>query len=50
MSEAETCHYLAQVFEDDLKHAHAYTLEMWRNRSLSERLAEKFIRPVKSQL
>jgi cardiolipin synthase len=41
---------MTQVFEDDLKHAHPYTLEMWRNRSLSERLAEKFIRPIKSQL
>ena len=41
---------MTQVFEDDLRHAHPYTLEMWRNRSLAERLAEKFIRPVKSQL
>ncbi|HET7778445.1 MAG TPA: phospholipase D-like domain-containing protein [Rudaea sp.] len=42
--------HMTQVFEDDLKHAHPYTLEMWRNRPLSERLDEKFIRPIKSQL
>jgi len=42
--------HMTQVFEDDLKRAHPYTLEMWRNRSFSERVAEKLIRPIKSQL
>src|SRR5262249_34444235 len=41
---------MTQVFENDLKHAHHYTLEMRRNRPLGERLFEKFIRPLQSQL
>lgn len=38
------------VFEADLKQARPYTLEHWQHRPWSERLAEKFILPLKSQL
>jgi hypothetical protein len=41
---------MTQVFEDDLKRAHRTRSRCGVNRSLSERLAEKFIRPIKSQL
>jgi cardiolipin synthase len=41
---------MTQVFEADLKQCKRYTLDMWRHRSLKEKLAEKFMRPVKSQL
>lgn len=38
------------VYEDDLKRATPYTLEMWKNRPWKEKLGEKFILPIKSQL
>jgi cardiolipin synthase len=41
---------MTTVFEQDLDHAHAYTLAMWRNRPFSEKFKEKFVRPFKSQL
>jgi len=41
---------MTQVFEDDLRHATPYTLEMWKNRSWKDKFAEKFVRPFKSQL
>ena len=42
--------HMTQVFEDDLRHAHRYTLEMWRKRPLGERLFEKVVQPLRSQL
>lgn len=41
---------MTEVFEDDLKHTVLYTHEMWERRPLKEKLAEKFIRPIRSQL
>jgi cardiolipin synthase len=38
------------VFENDLRRATPYTLQMWRARPWTERFAETFVRPVKSQL
>ena len=42
--------HMTQVFEDDLKHATRYTLEMWNDRPWAEKLVERFIWPIKSQL
>lgn len=41
---------MTQVFEDDLKPTKRYTYELWRQRPLQQKLAEKFILPIKSQL
>jgi len=41
---------MTQVFEDDLKHSTPYTLQMWENRTRTERLIEAILRPMKSQL
>lgn len=41
---------MTQVFEQDLKDAVPYTLEMWKRRPLSEKVAEKLLRPIRSQL
>ena len=41
---------MTEVFEDDLKHTVLYTHEMWERRPLKEKLVEKFIRPIRSQL
>ena len=41
---------MTQVFEDDLKRTRRYTLDTWRQRPLQERLVEKFILPIRSQL
>ncbi len=41
---------MTAVFQDDLKQSTPYTLQMWRDRSWKEKIAEKFIRPLKSQL
>lgn len=38
------------VFERDLVHTKRYTHAMWRQRPLREKLVEKFILPIKSQL
>lgn len=38
------------VFDADLKHAKPFTYAMWQARPWREKLAEKFIRPIKSQL
>jgi cardiolipin synthase len=42
--------HMTGVFEDDLKKAKRYTLEMWRDRPWKERFAEMVLRPIKSQL
>lgn len=41
---------MTKVFEDDLKQTVLYTHEMWERRPLKEKLVEKFIRPLRSQL
>jgi cardiolipin synthase len=41
---------MSQVFEDDLAQTRRYTLEMWRQRPLKQRLVEKFVLPIRSQL
>jgi len=41
---------MSEVFEADLKPTVQYTYAMWRRRPLREKLVEKFILPMKSQL
>jgi hypothetical protein len=41
---------MIKVFEADLQHATPYTLEMWRHRSLRERLEEMIVRPIRALL
>jgi cardiolipin synthase A/B len=41
---------MVDVFENDLLDAEPYTHEMWKQRPLSEKFAEKFLIPIKSQL
>jgi cardiolipin synthase len=41
---------MSAVFEQDLKRARRYTHQMWKERPLKEKLFEKFILPIKSQL
>lgn len=41
---------MTAVFETDLKPTVRYTYEMWKDRPLREKLVEKFILPLKSQL
>ena len=41
---------MTEVFEADLKPTVRYTYRMWKERPLKQKLAEKFILPIKSQL
>ncbi|MCJ0824631.1 phospholipase D-like domain-containing protein [Luteimonas sp. 50] len=41
---------MTKVFEDDLIPTKRYTYETWKKRPLKEKLFEKFILPIKSQL
>jgi cardiolipin synthase len=41
---------MTAVFEEDLQHSVRYTHEKWQKRPLKEKLMEKFIIPLKSQL
>jgi cardiolipin synthase len=41
---------MTDVFERDLRPTKRYTYEMWRRRPLSEKLVEKLLRPIRSQL
>jgi cardiolipin synthase len=41
---------MTQVFERDLEPTVRYTLEMWSRRPLKEKLVEKLLRPIRSQL
>jgi cardiolipin synthase len=41
---------MTEVFEADLKPTVRYTHEMWRHRPLREKLVEKFVLPIRSQL
>jgi cardiolipin synthase len=42
--------HMTQVFERDLKYTKPYTFAMWQKRSWKEKLSERFIMPIKSQL
>ena len=41
---------MTSVFEGDLKNGLRYTYEMWMRRPLGEKLVEKLLRPIRSQL
>jgi cardiolipin synthase A/B len=41
---------MAAVFENDLRHSTLYTHQRWQQRPLKEKLMEKFVLPLKSQL
>ena len=41
---------MTYVFEEDLEKARPYTYEMWKRRPLSQKLAEKLLIPIRSQL
>ena len=41
---------MTAVFEADLASAHPFSYDMWSNRPLRERIAEKLLLPIKSQL
>jgi cardiolipin synthase len=41
---------MTEVFESDLKQGRPYTYDSWKRRPLKEKLVEKFILPIKSQL
>lgn len=42
--------HMGEVFEQDLKPTRRYTYEMWKQRPLKEKIAEKVLLPIKSQL
>jgi len=42
--------HMTEVFEADLKPTMQYTYQMWKQRPLKDKLFEKFILPLKSQL
>ena len=41
---------MTDVFESDLKHTKEYTYDLWQARPWKDKIAEKFILPIKSQL
>jgi cardiolipin synthase len=41
---------MTAVFEADLRRAKPYTLAMWQQRPVREKLVERFVVPIKSQL
>jgi cardiolipin synthase len=41
---------MSSVYEADLRSAEPYTLEMWQRRPLKEKLAERLLWPIRSQL
>ncbi len=42
--------HMTAVFDEDLSKGKRYTYDIWKNRSWKEKVAEKFIMPIKSQL
>ena len=42
--------HMTEIFEADLKPTKQYTYQMWKQRPLKDKLFEKFILPLKSQL
>jgi cardiolipin synthase len=41
---------MTAAFEADLLATESYSLARWKSRPLSEKLSEKFLLPIKSQL
>lgn len=41
---------MTRVFDEDLKHSQRYTYETWAKRPLKDKLIERFVLPIKSQL
>ena len=41
---------MTEVFEQDLAQSRRYTYEAWTRRPLREKLSEKFVLPLKSQM
>jgi cardiolipin synthase len=41
---------MTEVFETDLKQSKPYSYELWRQRPWQQKMADKFIYPLKSQL
>ena len=41
---------MTEVFEQDLKPTTRYTYDMWKQRPMKEKFAEKVLLPIKSQL
>ncbi|QTD46895.1 phospholipase D-like domain-containing protein [Ottowia testudinis] len=41
---------MTRVFNEDLKHTKRYTFEVWEKRPLKDKLIERFVLPIKSQL
>jgi cardiolipin synthase len=48
--DADFAQAMTAVFEDDLAHARRYTTEQWQRRPPKEKLFEKLVLPIKSQL
>lgn len=48
--DADFAAQMTAVFERDLQHSKPYTYAMWADRPWTEKLSEKFIVPIKSQL
>ncbi|MEO8365739.1 MAG: phospholipase D-like domain-containing protein [Pseudoxanthomonas sp.] len=48
--DADFAKAMTAVFEEDLAHARQYTLARWQARPLKEKLFEKIVLPIKSQL
>ena len=48
--DADFAQAMTAVFEDDLAHARRYTTEQWQARPMKEKLFEKLVLPIKSQL
>ena len=42
--------HMTEIFEQDLKPTKRYTYDIWEKRPLKEKLVEKFVLPLKSQL
>ena len=42
--------HMTRVFEADLAHTRKYDLERWQRRSVKEKVLEKVVLPIKSQL
>ncbi len=41
---------MTQAFERDLEQARQYDLDTWKRRPLRQKIAEKLVRPVRSQV
>ncbi|MEO6155926.1 MAG: cardiolipin synthase [Thermomonas sp.] len=48
--DADFAQRMTEVFEQDLKPTRAYSYQTWKDRPLKEKLVEKFLLPIRSQL